>query len=199
MGTLWSILVSCLVSLCLAINCAQAICLTPPKTGLTTDQVLIQTNRVEGIDVTNIIMAWPTNDPNLVCCTRAIYDRRAWQVILDEQIARGTVTLTEFVMGITAPGGEKTEAENVICQAMADRILPPAPRVVRNSQRADGSRPMFTLNTSGAMVNLKVSGVQVYVEVGRPCERTPVINTTTSGSWLYTTNVAGVRGIALCK
>lgn len=178
---------------------ASAVCLAPPKAGLTTDQVLIQTNRVEGIDVTNIIMAWPTTDPNLVCCTRAVYDRRAWQVILDEQISRGTVTLTEFVMAIDPPGGEKTPAENAICQAMADRILPPAPRVVRNAQRADGARPMFTLNTTGGLVNLKVSGTQVYVEAGRTCERTPVVSKTTSGSWLYTTNAAGVRGIALCK
>ncbi|MHB1099296.1 MAG: hypothetical protein ACYCZR_07045 [Burkholderiales bacterium] len=178
---------------------AIAVCLAPPKVGLTTDQVLIQTNRVAGIDVTNIIMAWPTTDANLVCCTRAVYDRRAWQVILDEQIPRGTVTLTEFVMAIDPPGGEKTPAENAICQTMADRILPPAPRVVRNSQRTDGARPMFTLNTTGSLVNLKVSGVQVYVEAGRVCERTPVIRKTTAGSWLYTTNAAGVRGIALCK
>lgn len=178
---------------------ASAVCLVPPKVGLTTDQILIQTNRVEGIDVTNIIMAWPTSDPNLVCCTRAVYDRRAWQVILDQQIQRGTVTLTEFVAAIDPPGEEKTPAENAICQAMADRILPPAPRVVRNTLRADGSRPMFTLNTSGSMVNLRVSGAQVYVEPGSPCERTPIISKTASGSWLYTTNTAGVRGIALCK
>lgn len=180
-----------------AVN-ASAACLVPPKSGLTTDQVLIQTNRVPGIDVTDIIMAWQTSDPNLVCCTRAIYDRRAWQVILDQQIPRGTVTLTEFVAAIDPPGGEKTPAENAICQAMADRLLPPAPRVVRNAQRADGSRPMFTLS-NGVMVNLKVSGVQVYVEAGKPCERAPVVSKTTAGSWLYATNAAGVRGIALCK
>lgn len=183
----------------LSSNVGSAICLVEPKVGLRADEVLIQTNRVEGIDVTNIIMAWPTTDPNLVCCTRAVYDRRAWQVILDNQISRGTVTLTEFVMAIDPPGGEKTPAENAICQTMADRILPPAPRVVRNSQRTDGARPMFTLNTTGSLVNLKVSGVQVYVEAGRVCERTPVISKTTAGSWLYTTNIAGVRGIALCK
>lgn len=187
------------ITLLFSMGQAVAVCLTPPKVGLTTDQVLIQTNRVDGIDVTNIIMAWPTTDPNLVCCTRAVYDRRAWQVILDQQIPRGTVTLTEFVAAIDPPGGEKTPAENAICQAMADRILPPAPRVVRNALRADGSRPMFTLNTSGSMVNLRVSGVQVYVEPGRPCERSPVISKTTAGSWLYVTNAAGIRGIALCK
>lgn len=176
----------------------NAMCLPAPKAGLRADEVLIQTNRVDGIDVTNIIMAWPTTDPNTVCCTRAIYDRRVWQQILDQQIPRGTVTLTEFVAAITPPGGGKTPAENAICQSMADRIIPPI-RVVRNVHRADGTRPMFTLNSSGAMVNLKANGVQVYVEPGRPCERTPIISTTSSGLWLYTTNAAGIRGIALCK
>lgn len=178
---------------------SEAACLVAPKSGLRVDEVLVQINRVDGIDATNIVMAWPTTDANTVCCTRAVYDRRAWQVILDNQISRGTVTLANFVTAIEPPGGEKTPAENAICQVMADRILPPAPRVVRNAQRADGARPLFTLNATGSMVNLKVSGVQVYVEANRPCERTPVINKTTAGSWLYTTNAAGVRGITLCK
>lgn len=177
---------------------SEADCLVAPKSGLRVDEVLIQTNRVVGVDVTNIIMAWPTSDPNLTCCTRALFAPRAWQLILDQQISRGTVTLADFVMGITAPGGEKTAAENEICQAMTDRILPPL-RVVRNAQRTDGSRPMFILNNSGSMINLKISGVQVYVEAGRPCERTPVINKTSAGSWLYTMNAGGVRGITLCK
>ena len=71
-------------------------------------------------------------------------------------------------------------------------------RVIRNANRTDGSRPMFTL-VNGAMINLRVNGVQVYVEPDRVCETTPVISTTTVGSWLYVTNVAGVRGISLCK
>lgn len=48
-------------------------------------------------------------------------------------------------------------------------------------------------------VSLKVNGVAQYVAVGTNCERAPVIETTTSGIWLYTTNSDRVRGIALCK
>lgn len=37
------------------------------------------------------------------------------------------------------------------------------------------------------------------VEVGRPCEGGPALKVTSSGEWRYTTNSAGLRGVALCR
>lgn len=175
-----------------------AVCLVPLRPGLPIEQVLIDV--IRGNNVVNVITAGATSDPNLVCCTRTevVRNSNAWYDLLNAQAGRGTMTLAEFVRGIDVPGGEKTAAEEAICQSMTDRIIPPG-RVVRNAQRADGARPMFTLNASDVLINLRVSGVQVYVEAGRSCERTPVISVTNAGSWLYVTNAAGVRGISLCR
>jgi len=154
-------------------------------------------------------VAWPTVDPQIVCCVQTQFDPASWRSIFRERVTAGheSTSLTSFVATITrVPGPALTVDEQARCHAMRSRILQPAQFVVRNAQRADGARPLKVLqdpaqplSATNPLINLLVSGLQVYVEAGRPCESTPVVNSTTSGSWLYTANVAGVRGIALCK
>ena len=182
-------------------------CTTLPKSGLKADEILISVHRAAGAPVTSIYLAWPTNDPNIACCLRSHYNHQGWQAIFDANKTTGDTSpkLTDYMMGITPYGPALTDADQAQCKTMMDRVLPPI-TVVRNTLRADGSRPLKVLrdpaqpySTTNPLVNLLANGVQVYVEAGRPCERVPVINTTTSGKWLYTTNLAGQRGIALCK
>lgn len=189
---------------------AFAACPIPPKIGLGASDVLVAVDRTDGWDLpTSIYIAWPTTDPNDPCCMRTKFDERAWRGILDQHIPRGITTLTEFALAVTnppPPAGDLTQADRAKCAQMFERILGPAPTVVRNNQRPDGSRPLKVLrdptqpySAANPMIDLKIGNVIQYVEPGRVCDRLPVINTTTSGKWLYVTNTANLQGIALCK
>ncbi|MCI0517229.1 MAG: hypothetical protein L0Y45_05270 [Woeseiaceae bacterium] len=180
-------------------------CTLPPKDGLKAGEVLVQVARQDGWESpASIYVAYPSTAVNDGCCFRAKFDERAWRSLLDAKIQAGAVTLPEFVATMTVPGSDTplTAADLMVCTGLADRIYPPL-FVVRNTQRADGARPLKVLrdpslpySTTNPLIN---TSPVAYVEAGRPCERTPVINTTSSGQWLYTTNIAGRRGIALCK
>ena len=171
-------------------------CTTPPKAELRISEVYVAVTE----DGSRITLAWPSTNPDTPCCQRSELDPASWREIFRQRVTPGndSINLTAFLLSLPEVGPPLTVAEQQRCLHMFTKIRPPI-RVVRNGRRADGSRPMFTLNASGALVNLRVAGAQVYVEAGRDCERTPVISTTSDGLWLYVTNVAGVRGISLCK
>lgn len=182
------------------------LCTALPKPDLEVDEIEISVT--EGVNGEEIITtAWPTTDPTLVCCNFSENDCSSWVAIFRRLRTPGNTSrsLKEFANAIGSTPGERVLSQlpesQARCDVMADKILLPSrPKVVRNAQRADGSRPMFTLNAAGSMVNLRVNGVQVYVEAGRICrERAPVTSTSTTGRWHYATNSAGVRGITLCK
>lgn len=180
-------------------------CTTLPKPAMTLDEVQIAITE----DGSRITLAWPTTNPTIGCCSRAEFDPASWREIFRTRLTSGndSNSLTAFLASVTrVPGPALTVAEQARCQAMISKILAVTYRVVRNPQRADGARPLKVLrdpdqplSATNPLVNLTANGVQLYVEAGRLCESTPVINTTTAGLWLYTTNVVGVRGIALCK
>jgi len=178
-------------------------CTTPPKVGLTVDEIQIAITD----DGRSITMAWPTTTPNLGCCSRTDFDYVSWRDIFRQRMTDGnnSVRLTEFLATVTVPGGPLSTAEQARCQAMIDRVLP-GPTVVRNPYRTDGARPMKLLkdpaqpySAANPLVDLKIAGVLQYVDAGRSCERSPVVNTTSAGQWLYVTNASGQRGVALCK
>lgn len=185
---------------------AEAAC-PVPKTDMRVADGLIQTNRVAGIDVTNIVMAYPSDVAGQVCCTRSVYDRREWQVILDAQIPRGTVSVLDFVAGINAPGSTVplTDAERVICQAMADRILTaatpvpippavPALYIVVAAISGQTSRPLYDASFATiGRVEFLLNGAP------RVCEPTPVLKTGSTIKYYWVTNNAGQRGLAVCK
>lgn len=190
---------------CMALPAVAAPCTTLPKPAMTLDAMQIAITE----DGSKIMLAWPTVDQQIVCCAQTQFDPASWRNIFRERVTAGheSTSLTSFVATITrVPGPALTVDEQARCEAMRLRILQPTQFVVRNAQRADGARPLKVLrdptqplSAANALINLLVSGQQAYVEAGRPCEPVPVVNSTTSGNWLYTTNVAGVRGIALCK
>lgn len=75
--------------------------------------------------------------------------------------------------------------------------------VVRNTSRADGSRPLQRLkdpaqpySSTNPLVPLSPAA---YVLPDTACDALPLVNKTTAGYWLYTTNAAGTRGVALCQ
>lgn len=180
----------------------SAPCTTPPKAGLTASDVQIAVTE----SATKIWFAWPTIDPAVACCIRMPIDSTQWRSALNYRSDSTSLALTEFIVSAKPPGGVLSETEIAFCQKMIDKVLPPGPKVVRNTLRADGSRPLKVLkdptqpySTTNTLIDLKIGGVTQYVEPDRPCERQPIINTTTSGSWLYVTNLSGNRGIALCK
>lgn len=177
-------------------------CTTPPKIGLTASDVQIAVTE----SATKIWFAWPTINPAVACCIRMPIDSTQWRSALNNRSDSDSVNLSEFILTAKPPGGTLSSSEIVFCQKMIDKVLGPGPIVVRNSSRADGSRPLKVLrdptqaySSTNPLIDLKVGGVIQYVEAGRPCERTPVVNKTTSGQWLYVTSSAGQRGIALCK
>lgn len=182
-----------------------ALCTTLPKPAMTLDEVQIAITE----DGSKVTLAWPTINPTIGCCARADFDPASWRDIFRARLTSGndSTSLTAFLASVTqVPGPALTLAEQARCQAMINKILAVTHRVVRNAQRADGARPLKILRdpsqplgATNPLVNLTANGVQLYVEADRPCDSTPVIQTTTAGLWLYTTNVAGARGIALCK
>jgi hypothetical protein len=181
---------------------SMAACLSPPREGMTLDQVMIQTNRVDGIDVTNIITAYPMASGE-ICCARSVYDRRLWQQVLDGKIPSGTQTLRAFITGITAPGSDValTAQELAICQDMVNRMVviqpPPAvPAVYIIVAPISGqtSRPLYgaSFATIGR-VEFLLNGTP------RVCEPTPVYKTGSTVKYYWVTNNAGQRGLAVCK
>lgn len=180
-------------------------CTTLPKPAMTLDEVQIAIAE----DGYKITLAWPTINPTIGCCSRADFDTPSWRDIFRIRQTNGndSTSLTAFLASVTrVPGPALTLAEQARCQAMINKILAVTYRVVRNAMRVDGARPLKVLrdptqplSAANPLVNLTANGAQLYVEVDRQCESTPVIQTTTAGLWLYTTNVAGARGIALCK
>lgn len=177
-------------------------CTTPPKIGLTASDVQIAVTE----SATKIWFAWPTIDSAVACCIRMPIDSTQWRSALNYRSDSESVGLAEFILTAKPPGGILSDSEIVFCQKMIDKVLGPGPTVVRNSNRVDGSRPLKVLrdpsqtySSTNPLIDLKVGGVIQYVEAGRHCERTPVVNKTTSGQWLYVTSSAGQRGIALCK
>ena len=153
-----------------------------------------------------IVLGWPTVTPGQICCNVSHFDPGSYSSMLGSAQRTTAISATEFAVSLPPLPWSNRAMENqwavTACQEMVETMtnagVVAAFRVVRNTQRTDGSRPMFTL-VNGTLANLRINGAQVYVEPGRICDSTPVINTTTAGSWLYTTNAAGVRGIALCK
>lgn len=190
---------------------AFAACPIPPKIGLGASDVLVAVERQDGWDApASIYIAWPTTDTNDPCCMRTKFDERAWRSIMDQHIPRGITTLTEFALLATnpsPPGGELTQADLAKCAQMFERILGPAPTVVRNPHRpSDGARPLKLLrdptqpySDANPLIDLRVGGVHQYVEPGRSCERLPVVKVSGSDRYLYVTNAAGIRGISLCR
>lgn len=191
--------------LLLATPLCAAPCTTPPKDGLRVDEIQMAMYD----DGYRVAMAWPSNDPNVACCARADMDRTAWLAIFRARMTPGneSISLTSFIASVADfPGGALSDSEVTRCNAMMRKILPTGPKVVRNAQRADGARPAKLLkdpaqpySATNTLVNYLVNNNQVYIEMGRPCEAAPIVNTTTAGLWLYATNLAGQRGIVLCK
>ena len=180
----------------------SAPCTTPPKAGLTASDVQIAVTE----SATKIWFAWPTIDPAVACCIRMPIDSTQWRSALNYRSDSDSVRLSEFILTAKPPTSPYTEAESAFCQKMSGVVLGPGPKVKVNTLRPDGARPMMRLSdplqpysATNKLVNLKINGVFQYVEAGRPCERSPIVKKSDGDLWLYTTNLAGVRGIALCK
>lgn len=157
-----------------------------------------------------IVVGWPTVTPGQICCMVSHFDPGTWNNILTAAQNPVAVPATEFAISLPAlPWTSRAAGVPWVVQACQEMVTTMAAagsvatlRVVRNAARTDGSRPMYMLNAAGTLVNLRVNGAQAYVEAGKVCEQTPPLVTQTPGRqeiWLYTTNAAGVRGIALCK
>lgn len=181
----------------------HAACLDLPKPGMTVSEVLVAVVPDAAGNV-SLVSAWPTANPDRVCCTKIAFSAGYWRDMLGQQVSLGAVPAPIFMAALPVRDNPRSAAETDMCQTMADRMIQ-VPRVVRNAQRTDGARPLKVLrdpsqplSTTNPLIDLKVAGVQQYAPAGNPCERTPVINTTSAGQWLYTT-ANGQRGIALCK
>lgn len=191
--------------LLLAAPLLAAPCTTPPKDGLRVDEIQMAMYD----DGYRVALAWPSLDPNVACCARADMDRTAWLTIFRDRMTAGneSISLSSFIASVTDfPGGALSASEITRCNAMMQKILPTGPKVVRNAQRADGARPAKLLkdpaqpySATNTLINYLVNKEQVYIEAGRQCEASPVVNVTTAGQWLYAVNLAGQRGIVLCK
>lgn len=184
---------------------SHAACLDLPKPGMMVNEVLVGVVYRPAADNITLVTAWPTTNPDRACCTRLAFSAGYWQGMLSGQIPLGAVPAPLFMATLPARDDPATPEEQAMCQTMADIIIV-VPRVVRNTQRTDGSRPLKVLrdptqplSSTNPLIDLKAGTVIQYVEPGRPCERTPIINTTSAGQWLYTTSAVGQRGIALCK
>lgn len=187
------ILILCL-SILLSVPAFAAPCTASPKVGLTAQEVQISSTD----NGSKLYFAWPTTDPALGCCVRIPV--RVIQSSLTPNLDK---KLSEFIATSGTRLPDLTPSEIAHCLMLIAKVLPPAPAVVRNTFRADGARPLKKLrdptqpySATNPLIDFKPAA---YVEAGRPCERTPVLNTTTAGQWLYVTNLAGQRGIALCK
>lgn len=153
-----------------------------------------------------IVLGWPTVTQGQICCNVSHFDPGSYSSMLVAAQRPAAIPASEFAVSLPALPWSNRAMETLwavqACQEMvvtmtAAGVVVPY-RVVRNPSRTDGARPMFTL-VNGAMANLRINGVQVYVEPGRICDGAPVVSRTTAGLWLYTINLAGVRGITLCK
>ena len=169
-------------------------CNIPPKVGLTASEVQIASAE----NGSKLYFAWPTTDPAKGCCVRIPVSMI--QSIITPDLDQ---KLSEFVLTAGSNLPTLTDAETAFCQTLINKVQPIGPVVVRNAFRTDGARPLKKLtdpaqpySVTNPLIDFKPAA---YVEAGRPCERTPVVNSTTAGQWLYVTNLAGTRGIALCK
>lgn len=160
------------------------------------------TRDANGIDVFTV--AWPRSNPDFACCIATLNDGTSWRETFTRlrSIGNESRSLAELAMLVGAtPGSRNLMQDPEIlerCQVMADKIINPY-RVVRNPDREDGARPMFTRNARGAIVNLAIDGVQIYVLPGRVCERNSIFETSEEGSWTYVTNAEDIRGISVCR
>ena len=160
------------------------------------------TRDLNGIEIFTV--AWAGTNPDFACCNASQNDATSWRDTFTRCMAVGNESrsLAELSMCIGAtPGSRNLMQDPVVltrCQVMADKIINPY-RVVRNPDRVDGARPMYTRNARGEIVALAVDGVQIFVTPGRLCERTTIIETTPEGSWTYVTNAEEIRGISLCR
>lgn len=183
---------------------SHAACLDPPRPGMTVNEVLVAAVPDTATGNISLLSAWTTTNPDRVCCTKMAFGGGYWRGMLDRQALLGAVPAPIFMATLPVRDDPRTAAETAMCQTMADAIIV-VPRVVRNVQRTDGARPLKVLrypaqllSATNPLIDLKVAGVVQYAPAGNTCERTPVINTTSAGQWLYTT-ANGQRGVALCK
>ena len=158
-----------------------------------------------GIEIFTAV--WAGSNPDSACCNASLNDGGSWRDIFSRLQAVGTESrsLAELLFSIGGtPGSRNLMRDPEVlaqCQVMADKVINPY-RVVRNTDREDGARPMFTINSLGKIVPLTVDGVQIFVLPGRVCERISIFETTAEGSWTYVTNAdgpQGIRGISLCR
>lgn len=183
----------------------HAACDLLPKPNMNVNEVLVATVPNAATGRPSLVAAWPTTNPDRICCNRIQFSAGYWADMLGQQIPLGMSPAPLWLAALPQRDDPITPEEQAMCQQMANAIIV-VPRVVRNSSRTDGARPLYVLrdpsqplSSANPLVPLKVANVQQYVESGQPCERTPVINTTSAGQWLYTTSLSNQRGIALCK
>ncbi len=113
----------------------------------------------------------------------------------------------------SAPSKPKVQCQGGTCWPL-DTVPPKAPGictaapapayvVLRNPSRADGARPLNRLKDPSQPYSdtnkLVALSPLAYVAADTACDATPLVIKTTAGYWLWTTNSAGVRGIALCQ
>lgn len=208
MKTLLTIILLAFSSAALAEICTTLTPSTLPRQDLRLREAYVQFLPHETLGGTAVAIGYLTVNQGQICCSVSHFDGASVNALLVSQHSALAAPVSEVAIGMWSrlPWSNRAPASpwaQRVCQNLANKMATDGVlesyRVVRNTRRADGSRPMFILNTAGAMVNLRVSGAQVYVEPNRICEATPVVNTTSDGLWLYVTNAAGVRGIALCK
>lgn len=183
----------------------HAACVDPPKPNMLANEPKIVSLRAPDNGYI-VVVGWPTTQDGTVCCKHTKFGGGYWQTALDRKIAEGVQDAHFWLSTLRADpavDGPVTPAIQEACNQIA-AIIYPSPKVATTST---GQRPMYRLRDeslpyskdTNPRVVLKVNGVSQYVATGTACERVPVIETTTAGQWLYTTNTDRVRGISLCK
>lgn len=175
-------------------------CVSPPRSPLVLGEVRV----IASADT--LYVAWPTTDVNEACCIPVKVDSTTLATRIP--LLSGTVPLTvpEALLKLSAIQRPAPSAEDVVQCKKLFAVIVPTWKVIPNTLRADGSRPLKVLKDSAIpysetnqLVNLIVAGKQVYVESGQPCKATPVVYQSGVNRWLYTKNIAGQEGISLCK
>ena len=177
-----------------------AACVSPPRSPLVLGDVRV----IASADT--LYVAWPTTDVNEACCFRVKVDGETLSTRITSLSGAVPQTVPEALLKLSVIPLPAPSAEDFAqCRKMFDVIIP-VWKVIPNTLRADGSRPLKALKDSSLpysatnpLVNLIVSGKQMYVEAGQTCKSTPVVYQSGTSRWLYTKNSSGQEGIALCK
>jgi hypothetical protein len=193
------------VFMLLLAQATSAVCLSPPRVGLTVDQVAVQFAPGVAAGEVNALFAWPTTTANEACCTRTNDASRQWQTALGQHIANGPMRLSYFATTFVPPGSSAalTDAERVTCQALTDMVLAvttpippaiPAVYIVVAAIAGQTDRPLY--NAAFATI-----GRVEFLLNGSPriCEPTPILKVGSPVKYYYATNNAGIRGLAVCK